>query len=188
MEISMLEELAREVLEDVCLLQTSLVQDCPGCITEISESHRRCTSLVADVTARLFSAFLTPLPRTDLGRLAERLYSCVGSVFSVSMLLPARGGKRTANGDEMASLCRMSELLADTVGQITEYTGRGHPAPPDPEAFYAELNKVRAAHALRLVHGDSSPHGTALENSLWEVACTLRAAYEATVCLMLESI
>ncbi len=188
MELSMPEKMAGELLEDVRLLETALTQDCPGCIAEISESHRRCASLLSDTTVWLFSAFLTPLPRAALGRLSQRLYACVGAVFSVSMLLPTRGGRRMAGGEEVAGLSRMCELLAEAVGQLRKYAGRGHPAPPEPETFYAEVNKVRSAHALRLVHGDVSPHGRALENSLWEVAYCLREAYEETVCLMLESI
>lgn len=180
--------LAGEACDDLELLARALQRDCAGCITDISESHRRCTSAVADVTARLFSVFVPPLPRGGMAALAQELYGVVGAIFAASLLLPSGQHADSRWESEMSSLCRMAEQLRRAVQTLPQFARGKQPPSPDTYAFYAEENKLRAAHALRLMHGDRTLQGRGLSDAVGKIGQKVESAYGRCVQLMLESL
>ncbi len=183
-----LTRLSDELCDALSLLTTVLTEPCAVCITQISECNRRSASLVADTHAQLFSAFCPPLPRSSCVMLGEKLYAAIGTVFGASLLLPPAWTPNVRLVTEMQSLCRMSELLQACVKHLPQMIKGSRVPLPDTYAFHAEQTKVRAAHALYLVHGEHTSVERTLSDGLNGIAFALADAYAALLALVAESL
>lgn len=157
-------------------------------LSDVSECHRRACSTLADLHAELFRTFMTPLPRADMGRLGEALHDVTGAVFAAAQMAQRTVAALASRKDELQGLCRMGELLSQATATLPRFVKGKQPPAPDTYRFYAEQNKVRAAHAIVVLHAERSLTDRALDESLAQVARRLNDAYGALLSLMLQSV
>lgn len=180
--------LANEADTALTLLAEAFGQTSADSITGISECNRRATSALADFHAQQFRVFLPPLPRAAATNLAEALHALTGAIFCTALLLPRRPFANEHHRNELQGLSLMNRYLCEAVATLPRAAkGKTLPA-PDTFRFYAELNKVRAAHALSLLHGERTLQDRAMGESMTEICRALREAWRAMLVLMMECV
>lgn len=180
--------LAAELCTALSLYTTALSEPCEHCISDISECNRRASSLAADTHARLFTLFCPPLPRASTALLCEKLHAAVAEVFGASMLPVPHSLPGARLSGELQSLCRMGELIRHEIDRLPVLMKGKNAPPPDTYAYYTELTRARAAHALFLSHGDRSHDERAVMDALAAVARTLGEVYAAVLFLLMEEL
>ena len=157
-------------------------------LSDVSECHRRASSALADLHAELFRAFMTPLPRADMGRLGEAFHDVTGAVFAAAQIAQRALTSLASRKEELQGLCRMGDLLSGAAATLPRFVKGKQPPAPDTYRFYAEQNKVRGAHTIDVLHAERSLADRALDEALAEVARRLNDAYGALLSLMLQSV
>ena len=183
-----LSSLAAELCTALSLYTTALCEPCDYCISDISECNRRASSLAADTHARLFTLFCPPLPRISTSQLCERLHVAIAEVFGAVMLPVPRSLPGVRLSGELQSLCRMGELIRHEIDRLPTLIKGKKASPPDTYAYYTELTRARAAHALFLSHGDRSAEERAVLDALSSVTCSLGEVYAAVLHLLMEEL
>jgi hypothetical protein len=183
-----LSSLAGELCTALSLYATALREPCEHCISDVSECNRRASSLAADTHARLFTLFCPPLPRTSTALLCEKLHTAIAEVFGATMLPLPRSLPGARLSGELHSLCRMGELIRHEVDRLPVLVKGKKAPPPDTYAYYTELTRARAAHALFLSHGARSPEERAVMDALSAVTRSLGEVYAALLFLMMEEL
>ena len=177
-----------ELCRSLALLHDALTVPCAACISEVSECHRRAASQTADTLTYLFGVFCPSLERAPCVLVCEKLQAAVGAVLEAGLCLPASYTPNVRMSTEMQGLCRMGEYLHQAVLSLPRFIKGHHPPLPDTYRFHAEHTKVRAAHALRVLHNDKEPHEHAVSRALERVAATLVDAYSALLFLLAQSV
>ena len=181
--------LCGELCHSLSYLSDSLSEPCTGCITHISECHRRATSLTADTHAYLFSAFCPPLERAPSVLVCERLHAAVGAVFEAGLYLTDQNAPDRRRDAELQSLCRMAEQLHGIALSLPRLIKASHPPPPpDTFRFHSEHTKCLATHALHVVHNDKSEAERTLSRALQRIGVSLCDAHAALLLLVAQSI
>jgi hypothetical protein len=188
MDIQPLLMLTNEAHTALALLLQATERGQGDCVTGISECNRRASSALADFHAQQFRAFVPPLPRAPAAAAAEALHSLVGAIFSAALLLPRSADVGAHRREELRGLSRMSALLCETANMLPRFARGKQPPAPDTFRFYAEQNKVRASHALSVLHGERSLWDRAADESLGMLAHAMDEAHRALLVLMLESV
>lgn len=183
-----LSSLAAELCSSLELYGTLLTRPCEGCISDISECNRRASSLAADTHTLLFTLFCPPLARASAAQLCEKLHAAVAAVFGASMLSSHGQHGNVRLGTELQSLVRIGSLIHREVDRLPDLVKGKKLAPPDAYAYYTELTRARAAHALFLSHGDRSADDRAMLDAMGAVTVALSDAYTAALYLLMENI
>jgi hypothetical protein len=175
-----------------CCLALSLLENTASrrhtaLIPDVSECHRRASSILADLHAELFRVFIPPFPRAAMGELGESLHALMGSIFGAALVLPHTAAKQERTA-VIEGLHRMAELLRTDVASLARLGKSKSYDPPDTYRFYAEGNKLRAALALTVWHGEQSLTDRAANEALFTVARRLEDAHSALLSLMLQSV
>ena len=181
-----LHALAAEMCGALSLYAAALTEPGGVRLTDISECARRCASLAADTHTGLLNAFCPPLPRSHSVLLCEWLHAVVEAVLGASMLLPPDGCANACFSTELASLCRMGELLRHEIDVLARRSKGKSTAPPDTYAYHAELTRARAAHAMHLAHIDRHSTNALVCVGLREIREALAGAYAALLALVAE--
>lgn len=183
-----LSSLAGELCSALELYAALLTRPCEGCISDVSECNRRASSLAADTHALLFTLFCPPLARAPAAQLCEKLHAAVAAVFGAGMLSSREQRGNVRLGTELQSLVRMGTLIRYEVDRLPDLIKGKKLSPPDTYAYYTELTRARAAHALFLSHGDRAPDERTVLDGLAAVTVALCDAYAAALCLLMENI
>ena len=156
-------------------------------ISDVSECHRRASSLLADLHAELFRVFIPPFPRAAMGQLGESLHALMGAIFGAALVLPHTAAKQERVA-VIEGLRRMAELLKTDIASLARLEKNKSFDPPDTYRFYAEGNKLRAAMALTIRHGEQSLTDRAANEALFTVARRIEDAHVSLLSLMLQSV
>ena len=183
-----LSSLAAELCSALSLYHTVLTEPCEGCITDISECNRRASSLAADTHAQLFTLFCPPLARAPAALVCERLHATIAVIFGASMLFSHDHHPNVRLATEVQSLCRIGSFIRREMDRLPELIKGKKLTPPDTYAYYTELTRARAAHALFLSHCDRSADERLILDGFADVTLALSDAYAATLCLLMENI
>lgn len=183
-----LSSLAAELCGALSLYSSLLTEQCEGCITDISECNRRASSLAADAHAYLFTEFCPPLARAPAALACERMHAVVASVFGASMLFSHERHPNVRLSTEVQSLGRIGGLIRREIDRLPHLIKGKKLTAPDTYAYYTELTRARAAHALFLSHGDRSSDERLMLDGLSAVTLALGDAYAAVICLLMENI
>lgn len=188
MNTQSLVSLGRECTAGLVLLSAIAARERPNALSEVSECHRRASSLLADLHTELFRVFLPPLSRADMGCLGEGLHRISDAVFAAAMIAQHTPAALQKRCEELEGLCRLAKLLEEGISTLPSLAQGKHPPPPDTYLFYAEQNKVRAAHAKSVLYMEHSLNDRALGTALADVAHRLDDAHRSLIVLMLESV
>ncbi len=188
MNIQPLLLLGKECSTCLTLLSATAERTRPDALSELSECHRRASSTLADLHAELFRAFIPPLSRADMGNLGEALHSVTGSIFAAALIAQRSPACLSQRKEELEGLCRMGHLLLESTNTLPHFVRGKQPPTPDTYRFYAEQNKVRAAHAIGVLHAERSLTERALSEGLADIAKRLDDAHRLLLALMLQSV
>jgi hypothetical protein len=183
-----LSSLAAELCNALSLYHAALTDKCAHCITDISECNRRASSLAADTHAQLFTLFCPPLARAPAAQVCEKLHAAIATIFGASMLFPHDRHPNVRFSTELQSLCRIGLFIRREIDRLPELIKGKKLTPPDTYAYYTELTRARAAHALFLSHGERSTDERLILDGLAAVTAALGDAYAAMLCLLMENI
>ena len=188
MNLQPLFSLCRECVDALSLLSSMADRGHAGALSELSECQRRACSTLADLHAELFFVFIPPLPRSEMGHLGETLRDVTGAVFAAASIVRHAPSCLSQRKEELQGLCRMGGLIEEAVSTLPRFVRGKQPPAPDTFRFYAEQNKVRAIHGIRVLHAERTLLDRALNERLCDINDALSRAHQALLSLMLQSI